>query len=161
MEVNKEFEWRPFQKSIMEMCKRGYDKNIHIIVDEWQGIGKTLLCNYLYKHNIANYIIPEDDRERLLSNLYYLRVLKSYIFEIPNNIVIDIETFLESVESLKDGYLINRKNYKIKHIERANVIIFTNKIPKVTYKPYKFIIWRIDEKYKLEKIDSDNLHKIA
>ena len=124
---NPDFEVRDWHKHVHDAIANPDDRNIHFIVDEVGGVGKSFLCNQLAAtRNDVQKIKPAklDSMQYLLSE-----DAKVFLIDCPRSRM-DVHLPYDLLEAIKDGDVTRTKYIpQQKYIQRPNTaVVFMNEV---------------------------------
>lgn len=130
-----ECELRPFQKKLMDLCKKNSgDRIIHYIIEEKGATGKSIMVEYLCYHRLAVQIPGLKSAEDIMQMCLCLGKNRStYLIDLPRSMhkqnMFELYTGLES---LKNGYAYDKRySFRQMQIDRPNIICFSNHFPEI------------------------------
>lgn len=125
------------------------DRTIHIVIDDYVGLGKSSLCKYLYVEHEAVIVPPFQDSKRLMQYCMLFEPAKLYVIEIPRAMKKkNISSMYTGIETLKKGMMYDtRGNGKFRYIDEPNIVVFANTTPKKRHLSVdRWKMWKIQEK---------------
>lgn len=145
-------ELRPFQKSIMELCKLYTERGVNIIYEPNGNKGKTRLVRYCMCHGNAKKLPYCKEYRDVMRMAFDVGVYKNYFFDMPRALPKkQLEDFFAGIEELKSGYAFDERNhFKDRLFDPPNIFIFTNILPDQTLlSKDMWKIWTINDNYEL------------
>lgn len=123
------YEW---QKQVLSMCLEEDDRSIKLIYDQLGNNGKSIMCEYLEYHKYAYEIPPFRLMEDIMACAMAIKTQKCYLIDMPRALKKDkLGEFYSGLESLKNGVCYDKRyNFKKRRMDRPQVIVFTNTLPK-------------------------------
>jgi len=137
---------RPWQNSLLWQVDAYENRKIHIVVDVGGNVGKGAFCKYCWFHGYGQPVPPMTVTEDIVQFVMCQPPSKLYLIDLPRAMPKDrLAGLYAGIESLKDGQLYD-KRYKgtFKYIPEPNIIVFTNKFPKMSHlSPDRWIFWSV------------------
>lgn len=124
------FEKRPWQKKMDQLVAQEGDRSI-IIYDRIGNIGKSIYVEYLEYQGLACQVPAFRFLRDLMKFCLSFDAQKCYIIDMPVAMKkAKLDDLYTGLETLKDGFLWDKRSGKTRYIDRPQVIVFTNTLPK-------------------------------
>ena len=152
MKMFNNYELYPWQKEIRTKCSQFCMRTINMIYDQKGNLGKSIFCEYLEFHNLAEEIPPFRLMDDIFQWVYSVPGKPAYFIDMPRGMKKDkLGDFYSGIEIIKNGVAYD-KRYTCKKIRfsRPNIWIFTNTLPAfdlMTHDRWK--IYEIDDEHNL------------
>lgn len=124
------YEW---QKKLYELVQQEDDRTIKVIYDAAGNAGKSIFCEYLMYNKLAFEIPPLRSMEDIMQMSMCIKPQKCYLIDMPRGMKKDkLGEFYSGLECLKNGYMYDKRySFKMRRIDRPQVVVFTNMLPKM------------------------------
>jgi hypothetical protein len=125
----------PWQLEMFERIRHRVKRTIYCIIDPRGGNGKTSFVKKAKSMGLCREVPPMSTMEDIMAWIMCFPPQKTYIIDMPRAMKKrHLASFFAGVESLKNGYAYD-KRYKGKEMDfdSPNILVFTNKKPKLSY----------------------------
>lgn len=152
----------PFQKTIWDMCSKGYldDRYCNIVYNFEGNIGKSTIAHLCRLHLGGLVMPPINDGERLMYTAHNMMVFKNpkrisipVFFDLPRAMCKErLHGIFTTIEVMKTGYLSDTRNqFKDYDVDSPNIWVFTNELPENTnyLSQDRWKLWTVNEKREL------------
>lgn len=142
----------PWQNSLFLEVDDYDDRCIHIVIDVRGNRGKGAFCKYAYCKGWGSIVPPFEKMEDVVQFCMSQPNEKLYIIDMPRSMPKKaLASFYAGVETLKDGYLYDKRYHgKFMLIDEPNIIVFTNRAPKKMYLSLdRWKMWTITDEDEL------------
>ena len=141
-----------WQQKIKDLCCVKDMRSIHLIYDAKGHCGKSLFCEYLEYHGIAEEVPPFRLMDDIFQWVYSVAGKNAYIFDMPRAMKKDrLGDFYSGIEIIKNGVAYD-KRYSAKKIRfnRPQIFVFTNTIPLMEFMSAdRWRLWTINDEHEL------------
>lgn len=148
----------PWQSKVKESCKIYDDRTINMIYDQHGNLGKSIFCEYLEWHNLAEEIPPFRLMDDIFQWVYNFSGKKAYFLDLPRGMKKDkLGDFYSGIEIIKNGVCYDKRYLaKKKRFNRPVIWIFSNMLPCFTLMTKdRWKVWTINqESMDLEPYDT-------
>lgn len=150
----------PWQQTIVEWCQTVDFRHIKLIYDTKGNRGKSIFAEWLSYRKLANEVPSMRSMEDLLQACFHMPARNAYLIDMPRGMNKGkLGEFYSGLESLKNGMIFDKRyQYRVKRINRPQVIVFTNTLPKFNLlSPDRWQIYEITLANQLRKMDLGDL----
>lgn len=151
-----QYELRPWQQQIKELCMTTCDRSINVIIDTIGNIGKSIFAEYLEYEGLACEIPPFRMMEDIMQCCMGMAEQKVYLIDMPRGMKKDkLGEFYSGLEALKNGIMYDKRYaFKKRRIDRPQIVVFTNVDPCLELLSRdRWILWDINADYELIRRD--------
>jgi len=125
-----EYGWH---KKVLELVQSYDERSIKVIVDPDGNSCKSLFCEYLEYMGLAFEVPAMRSMEDLMQCVMAIPAKKAYLIDMPRGMNKGkLGEFYSGLESIKNGVAYDKRYaFKKRRIDRPQVIVFTNTMPKM------------------------------
>jgi len=122
---------KPWQSSVIELCKTYEKRKIYVIIDKSGNIGKSTLCTYIRCHGLGRIIPPLNDAKDIMQMVCCMGESPAYLIDMPRALEKKkLNQMYTAIETIKSGYAYDtRYKFTEKIFNIPNLIVFTNVVP--------------------------------
>lgn len=127
----RQFELRPWQRKIKEICGECEDRWITVVFDNVGNIGKSIFCEWAEFEGFAFEVPPMREIKDLMGCVIENPDMGAYLVDMPRGMKKDkLGEFYSGLECIKNGMAWDPR-YKFRKVrfDRPQVVVFTNTMP--------------------------------
>lgn len=150
MEIFSKWEFRPYQKAIIEESQKFDMRKINLIYDPRGNCGKSLLSEWMEYNDLAEEVPPFRMMDDIFQWVCKRPKKKCYIIDMPRGMKKDrLGDFYSGVEVIKNGVSYDKRYSPAKERQdRPRIFVFTNTLPDFDLMSKdKWVIWTINDDY--------------
>lgn len=142
----------PWQTELMQRVQDFDMRTIHMVVCKKGGEGKTMFSEMMEYKDLAFEVPPFTSMEDIMQCVMGVPPYKTYLIDMPRAMPKSrLAGFFAGIESLKNGVMYDKRyHFKKRRIDRPNIIVFSNKLPKLQYLSRdRWRLWTITQDKRL------------
>lgn len=124
-----------WQQELMDRTKDFDMRHIHMVICKKGGEGKSLFAECMEYEGKAFEVPPFTSMEDIMQCVMGVPTYTCYLIDMPRAMSkAKLGGFFAGIESLKNGVMYDKRYaFKKRRINRPNIIVFSNKCPKLQY----------------------------